>query len=179
MMSTGAEALGATIRIVAYDPRWPEMFQHEADKIRAALEPRALLIEHVGSTSVPGLAAKPVIDVVLVVADSADEPAYAPALQSAGYRLHHREPDWFEHRMFKWYQPPVNLHVFSEGCPELERMLLFRDWLRINRPDRELYAQAKLELAQQRWNKIQEYADAKTAVVREIIERARVGLRAS
>lgn len=118
------------IRIVEYDPRWPEMFAREAERIRAALGDRALRIEHAGSTAVAGLAAKPVIDVVLVVADSREESAYASVLEAAGHRLLIREPEWYEHRMFKSPQPETNLHVFSRGCPEIERMLLFRDWLR-------------------------------------------------
>lgn len=130
-------------------------------------------IEHAGSTSVPGLAAKPVIDIVLVVADSADENAYAPALESAGYVLRIREPDWFEHRLFKGLDPETNLHVFSEGCSEIDRTLVFRDWLRANPADRDLYERTKRELASQEWEHIQNYADAKTAVIGEMLARAR------
>jgi GrpB-like predicted nucleotidyltransferase (UPF0157 family) len=132
-----------------------------------------LRIEHAGSTSVPGLAAKPVIDIVLVVADSADENAYAPALESAGYVLRIREPDWFEHRLFKGLDPETNLHVFSEGCSEIDRTLVFRDWLRANPADRDLYERTKRELASQEWEHIQNYADAKTAVIGEMLARAR------
>ena len=138
---------------------------------------RALRIEHAGSTSVPGLAAKPVIDIVLAVADSADESAYAPALESAGYVLRIREPDWFEHRMFKGLDPETNLHVFSEGCSEIDRTLLLRDWLRLHPADRDLYERTKRALAAQEWEHIQNYADAKTAVIGEIIARARASGR--
>ena len=133
-----------------------------------------LRTEHVGSTSVPSLAAKPIVDVLLVVADSADESAYVPPLESAGYRLHIREPHWHEHRLFKGPDTPVNLHVFSSGCPEIERMLLFRDWLRDHADDRELYEQTKRALAQREWKSGQDYADAKTPVVEEILTRARL-----
>src|SRR6266536_1192738 len=125
------------ILIADYDERWPERYRVEAERIRAALGPRALRIEHTGSTSVPGLPAKPIIDILLVVADSAAEAAYAPGLEAAGYVLAIREPDWHEHRMFKSADPAVNLHVFSLGCPEIDRILLFRDWLRGNVSDRE------------------------------------------
>jgi GrpB-like predicted nucleotidyltransferase (UPF0157 family) len=121
---------------------------------------------------VPGLAAKPVIDIVLAVADSGDEDAYVPTLESAGYVLRIREPEWFQHRMFKGPETETNLHVFSAGCSEIDRTLLFRDWLRSNAADRDLYARTKLELAQQEWEHIQNYADAKTAVIGEIMERA-------
>ena len=94
---------------------------------------RVLRLEHVGSTSIPGLAAKPIIDIVLVVADSADEAAYVPALEAAGYVLRIREPGWFEHRVLNGPDTKVNLHVFSDGCPEIGRMLAFRDRLRTRR----------------------------------------------
>jgi GrpB-like predicted nucleotidyltransferase (UPF0157 family) len=134
-----------------YDPEWRRLFEREADRIRDALGARALQIEHAGSTAVPGLAAKPIIDIVLVVADSSDEAAYVPALESAGYLLRVREPDWFQHRLLKGPDANVNVHVFSPGCAEIERMLLFRDWLRSNAADRELYERAKRELARQEW----------------------------
>jgi GrpB-like predicted nucleotidyltransferase (UPF0157 family) len=130
-------------------------------------------IEHVGSTAVPGLAAKPRIDVRLVVADSADEPAYVPAVEAAGYVLRIREPDWYEHRVFKGPDVDINLDVLSPGCPEIDRMLLFRDWLRSNASDRRLYERTKRELARRDWTYVQNYADAKTAVVEEILMRAR------
>ena len=162
------------ILLVDYDPQWPELFGREADRIRAALGNRALQIEHVGSTSVPGLVAKPIIDALLVVNDSADEDSYVPPLEAAGYLLRIRETDWYEHRMFQGPDTGINLHAFSSGCPEIERMLAFRDWLRSNAADRDLYARTKLALAQEEWKYVQNYADAKTAVIEEIIARARV-----
>ena len=150
------------------------MYRREADRITAALDRRVLQLEHAGSTAVPGLAAKPVIDIVLVVSESADEPAYVPDLEAAGYLLRIREPDWYQHRMFKGPRADVNLHVFSQGCPEIERMLLFRDWLRRNAADRELYARTKLALAEQEWDRVQDYADAKTTIIKEILVRARL-----
>ena len=165
--------LSAPIRLVDYDPEWPHRFQAEAETIRSAVGGQALRIEHVGSTSVPGLPAKPILDIVLVVADSANEAAYAAAVQKAGYRLQIREPDWYEHRLFQGPENKVNLHVFSAGCQEIERMLMFRDWLRKNDDDRELYARSKRALAQQEWKYTQNYADAKTAVVEDILSRAR------
>ena len=161
------------ILLVDYDPAWPGLFQREADRIRGALGERALRVEHVGSTAVPGLAAKPIIDVLLVVADSADEPAYVPALTPAGYVLRIREPDWYEHRQFKGPDTDVNLHVFSVGCPEIDRHLFFRDWLRAHEPDRQLYERTKRDLARQRWKYVQNYADAKTPIIQEITRRAR------
>ena len=161
-----------SIEIVDYDPGWPQLFSREADRVRAALGGRVLLLEHVGSTSVRGLAAKPWIDMVLVVADSADEAMYVPALEASGYGLRIREPNWYEHRMFRRLAPSVHLHVFSPGCPEVERMLLFRDRLRDNEADRRLYERTKRELARREWTYMQHYADAKSAVVEEIIARA-------
>jgi GrpB-like predicted nucleotidyltransferase (UPF0157 family) len=165
--------LSGPVELVDYDPAWPQLFAREAERVRAALGDRVLLLEHVGSTSVRGLVAKPRIDMLLVVAESTDEEAYVPALEAAGYALHIREPDWYEHRMFKGPDTAVNLHVFSPGCPEIERMLLFRDWLRSNESDRRLYERTKRELARREWTYAQHYADAKSPVVEAIIDRAR------
>jgi GrpB-like predicted nucleotidyltransferase (UPF0157 family) len=164
--------LSGPIRIVDYLPHWPELFAREVARIQSVLGSSALRIEHVGSTSVPGLAAKPIIDMLLVMADSGEEAAYAPALEASGYVLRIREPDWFEHRVFKGPDTDINLHVFSEGCPEIERVLLFRDWLRAHADDRELYQRAKRSLAEQEWKYVQNYADAKTAIVEELLARA-------
>jgi GrpB-like predicted nucleotidyltransferase (UPF0157 family) len=121
---------------------------------------------------VPGLAAKPLIDINLVVSDTTDEAAYVPQLEAVGYSLRVREPDWYEHRLLRGFDPPVNLHVFPPGCEEVERTLVFRDWLLANGADRELYARTKRELAQKDWKYVQNYADAKTAVIQEILGRA-------
>jgi GrpB-like predicted nucleotidyltransferase (UPF0157 family) len=133
---------------------------------------RVVRLEHAGSTSVPGLPAKPVIDVVLEVPDSSDEAAYLQDMEAAGYVLVIREPEWFEHRVFKGPDANVNLHVFTAGSSEVERMLRFRDRLRADDADRELYARAKRELAARDWKYVQQYADAKAAVVHEIMARA-------
>jgi GrpB-like predicted nucleotidyltransferase (UPF0157 family) len=166
------EEHNAPIELVEYDPAWPRLYEREAEKVRGALGEKALGLEHAGSTSVPGLAAKPIIDIVLTVADSADENAYVPALEDAGYVLSIREPDWHEHRALKGTEPKVNLHVFSAGCSEIERMLVFRDRLRTNEADRELYERTKRGLAERTWKYTQDYADAKTEVVEEILARA-------
>ncbi len=164
--------LNGPVYLAEYDPEWPRLFVREAERIQAALGDRVVLMEHVGSTSVPGLAAKPRIDILLVVPNSADEPAYVPPLEAAGYVLRIREPDWYEHRVFKGPDTDVNLHVFSPGCVEIERMLRFRDHLRRNAADHDLYERTKRELARREWKYTQNYADAKTAVVEEILARA-------
>jgi GrpB-like predicted nucleotidyltransferase (UPF0157 family) len=170
------EVLAGPVELVEYDPAWPRLFEREAARIGTALGDRVVLLEHVGSTSVPGLVAKPRLDIVLAVEDSADEPVYRPPLEAVGYVLRIREPDWFEHRLLKGRAPDVNLHVLSAGCPEIDRMLAFRDRLRANPADRDLYARTKRELAQRDWKYVQNYADAKTAVVEEILARARPAL---
>jgi GrpB-like predicted nucleotidyltransferase (UPF0157 family) len=160
------------IELVEYDEAWPVRFEREAKRIRTALGVRALQVEHAGSTSVPGIAAKPIIDIVLAVPDSSDEDDYVPALEATGYTLRIREPDWYEHRVLKKADPNVNLHVFSAGCVEIDRMLAFRDHLRTNEADRELYERTKRELAAREWAYVQDYADAKTEVVEQIVARA-------
>lgn len=168
--------LAGKIQVVDYDPHWPQLYEREAARVRAVLGNRVVRLEHIGSTSVPGLAAKPIIDMLLVVSDSADEDVYVPDMEAAGYVLRIREPDWYEHRLFKG--PNINLHVFSAGsagCEEIDRILLFRDWLRSDDADRALYQRTKLELAQRDWKYVQNYADAKTTVIEEIMARARSG----
>ena len=162
----------APILLAEYDPQWPVLFAREEKRMRDALGELALRIEHVGSTSVPGLAAKPLIDIVLVVADSSEEDAYVPPLEEAGYTLRIREPDWFEHRILKGPDTNVNVHTFSDGCSEVERMVAFRDWLCTHDDDRLLYESAKRELAAREWKYVQNYADAKSEVVEEILARA-------
>jgi GrpB-like predicted nucleotidyltransferase (UPF0157 family) len=167
--------LSREIEIHDYDPRWPELYVREERRIRAALGDRVIRIEHTGSTSVPGLAAKPIVDIALEVPDSADEASYVPALEAAGYVLRIREPEWYEHRCFNGPDTSVNLHTFSRGCEEFDRMLLFRDRLRSHSAHRALYEAAKRELAARDWKYAQQYADAKSEVVREILLRAQPG----
>lgn len=160
--------LHGPVILLAYDPKWAEMYESEAAVIREALGAKALVLEHIGSTSVPGLVAKPCIDIVLGVADSADEEAYAPQLDAAGFVLRRREPDWHEHRVFKSERINVNLHVWSAGHSEIERHLAFRDWLRTHPDDRDAYAAAKQRIAQGNFDHMNQYADAKDEIVRQI-----------
>ncbi|SDI80040.1 GrpB family protein [Natribacillus halophilus] len=162
----------ATITLLEYDSSWPKLFEREADRIRSVLGTEVLQLEHVGSTSVPGLCAKPIIDIVLVVTDAADETTYVSVLEKAGYKLRIREPEWFEHRLLKGPDTDINLHVFSKGTSEIKKMVRFRDWLRANEADRDKYAAVKRRLAQREWRHVQDYADAKDTVVQEIMERA-------
>ena len=160
------------ISLVEYDPTWPAQYEAVAARIREAIGETAVVLEHAGSTSVPGLAAKNQIDVTLGVPDATDETAYVPALEAAGFEFAIREPEWFEHRLFRGVEPKTNLHVFSADCEEITRMLAFRDWLRTHPEDRERYEREKRRLAGQSWGTVQDYADAKTDVVREIVGRA-------
>jgi GrpB-like predicted nucleotidyltransferase (UPF0157 family) len=160
------------IVVVDYDPAWPGRFRREEAKVRATLGEAALAVEHIGSTSVPGLAAKPIVDILLVVEDSGEEASYLPALEEAGYVLRVREPDFHEHRMFRTPEKDVHLHVYSAGSPEIERYLLLRDRLRENGEERELYVGTKRELARRDWPSMQHYAEAKTEVIEGIIARA-------
>lgn len=163
----------APVVIADYDPAWPRWFDEDRALIEAALGPVALSVEHTGSTSVPGLPAKPIIDVLLRVDDSADESSYVPALVAVGFELRIREPEWLEHRCLRRRGEPhdVNLHVFSPryAAEEIERVLVFRDWLRTHDDDRNRYAATKRELATRDWKYVQDYADAKTEVIAEIL----------
>ncbi len=163
----------APVDLAEPDPAWRDQYAELARLIHDALGPSAVVVAHVGSTSVPGLPAKPIIDVLLVVDDPADEGAYVPALEAAGFELHLREPGWHQHRLLRYAAPAANLHVFAPDSAEAERMLLFRDRLRANAHDRARYEGAKRELAARTWVYVQDYADAKSSVVEGIIARAR------
>lgn len=104
--------LSGRIELKEYDPAWNALYETERQKICKALNRDGIVIEHVGSTSVPGLCAKPIIDILLLVEDSSDEGSYVPELEKAGYVMRVREPDWYGHRMLKGVEPEVNLHVF-------------------------------------------------------------------
>ncbi|MEV2274483.1 GrpB family protein [Nocardiopsis sp. NPDC049922] len=160
------------VHLSPYDPKWPYLFRRESERVGAALGDRVLLFEHVGSTAVPGLAAKPCVDLLLVVADSADESAYLPDLEAAGYSLVIREPHWYEHRVLKGPNVNLNLHVLTEGCVEIERMRRFRDHLVADADARARYEAHKRELAQRTWDRIQDYAEAKSEVIEEILAAA-------
>jgi GrpB-like predicted nucleotidyltransferase (UPF0157 family) len=158
-----------------YNPEWPTWFEQDRAGIESALGDVALSVAHAGSTSVPGLPAKPIIDVLLQVPDSTDEPSYLPALEEAGYTLRIREQH-LEHRCFYRRGEPhdVNLHVYSPRHAQVEiaRMLRFRDWLRTNEDDRNRYAATKRELSTKNWRYVQDYADAKTEIVEDILARS-------
>ena len=161
------------IVLLEYDPAWAVRFSREAAAIRAALGERCLRLEHIGSTAVPGLAAKPVVDILLVVEDPADEASYLAALEAAGYELRIREPDWHDHRMLRTPAKDVHLHVFGPASPEIERYFLLRDRLREDPAERELYAATKRRLAARDWPTMDHYAQAKGEVIEAIVARAR------
>lgn len=163
------------VRVVDADPGWPAAFDAVAERVRRALGWRALVVEHVGSTAVPGLPAKPIVDVDLVVADPAEEAAYVPALEAAGFVLRVREPWWHEHRLLRGDAPVSHVHVFGADSPEVVRHRLFRDWLRGNPDERARYAAAKREAAaaaQAAGEHMMQYNARKERVVREIYDRA-------
>jgi GrpB-like predicted nucleotidyltransferase (UPF0157 family) len=161
------------IKIAEYDSTWPALFAKHAKIIGDLLGSAAWRIEHIGSTSVPGLAAKPIIDILVVVKDSTDESVYLRQLEAAGYVLRVREPDWHEHRMFRTRDKDVHVHVYSDGCPEIARNLTFRDRLRRNANDRTRYEQTKRQLATQDWSDMNAYAEAKTDVIEDVIAASR------
>jgi GrpB-like predicted nucleotidyltransferase (UPF0157 family) len=159
------------VRVAPYDEAWPERAAELIAAIRGALGDRVLELEHVGSTSVPGLAAKPVLDVVLSVADPADEAAYVPALEPLGLVLHIREPDWEEHRMLTRPDRSVNLHVFGPTASEPHRLVAFRDWLRSHDDDRAAYGALKVALADEGFERVMDYNNHKAELVYDIYER--------
>jgi GrpB-like predicted nucleotidyltransferase (UPF0157 family) len=161
------------IVLVDYDPAWRARYDREVATIREVLGDRVVHVEHIGSTAVPGLVAKPIIDILVVVDDSSREADYLPALEDAGYVLRVREPRFHEHRMLRTAARDVHVHVYSVGCLEIDRQLRFRDWLRRSDADRREYAATKRDLASRPWKSMQYYAEAKTDVIDRILARAR------
>ncbi|KAL5358573.1 GrpB domain protein [Aspergillus floccosus] len=173
-IETVATRKNKPVEIVEYNPEWKTRFQVISQKIQDALGDRALSVAHVGSTSVPGLPAKDVIDVDVVVADPTAEENYVPALEAAGFQFLFREPKWHEHRFFSLADPYANIHVFGPDSPELVRHRLFRDWLLTHEDDRNLYVDAKRRAAaesRREGDTVQQYNDRKEPVIREILRR--------
>jgi GrpB-like predicted nucleotidyltransferase (UPF0157 family) len=162
---------GRPVEVVPYDDEWPNEFERLSKLLRGALGDRVLALEHVGSTAVPGLAAKAVIDADLTVADSGDEAAYVPDLEALGFVLRVREPEWEEHRVLAVEDPKTNLHVWSPGSIEAQRHAAFRDWLRAHADDRDGYGALKTELAASGFADVMDYNNHKAALVYDIYEK--------
>lgn len=158
------------IEVVAHDPDWFARFGVQKESIQKVLGDLALSIDHVGSTAVIGLAAKPIIDIDLIVENPENEASYVPTLESIGYELTIREPSWYQHRMLKLHDPMVNLHVFGKNCPEHHRHLLFKEWLQTHPDDLADYAAIK-EIAKNDVNTMQAYNQKKQDVVRAIYQK--------
>ncbi|WP_156759769.1 GrpB family protein [Microbacterium karelineae] len=169
------EPQAVPIDVIDPDPRWPAAFDGLAERVRSALGARVLDITHIGSTAVPGLPAKPIIDIDLILADPAEEDVWVPPLERAGFVLTVREPWWHEHRVMKAADPAANLHVFSPDAPEPWKHRIFRDHLRRDAQDRELYARAKRDAAvasSEAGETVMAYNARKEKAVREIYARA-------
>src|SRR4051794_40658738 len=165
----------ALVEVVAPDATWAESYAVARGRIRTALGERVLAVAHVGSTAVPGLWAKPTIDIALTVAESADEGAWLPDLEAAGFELLIREPDWEEHRMVRGRAPASNVHVFSSGAREPRRLVMFRDWLRTHPDDRDRYAAVKRDVAARGFTDGMLYNNAKAGFVYDLYEKVFAG----
>jgi len=162
------------ILIVDYDQAWSDRFEVERRRVDRALGDSAIRIEHFGSTAVPGLAAKPIIDVLVTVENPEADDVLVPRLEAAGYWLRVREPG---HRMFRTPGGDVHLHVWGDADPEVSHCLGFRDRLRESREDREAYERLKRELARSDWADMNDYANAKTGLIAEILAKANLAPR--
>lgn len=168
------------IAIIEPNPAWPQRFFDTKARIEAVLGSTAVAILHSGSTSVPGLPAKDIIDIDLVVKDIKDEKSYVESLEKLGFLFLFREPGWHQHRFFvdEGDRPgthAINLHVFGPDCAEVERHRIFREWLLTSPNDLQLYARVKRECASDSENageSMQEYTVRKSKIVQEILDRA-------
>lgn len=156
------------VELAEPDPAWPEDFLAHRARLLAALGPLASQLDHVGSTSVPGLAAKPVVDVQLVVPGVEREPDFLPALEAAGYVLRVREPG---HRVVQAVPAlgAANVHIHEDGDPQLADRLRLRDRLRTDPAARERYEQVKRSLAGRVWPDVNHYSEAKSDVIAELL----------
>jgi GrpB-like predicted nucleotidyltransferase (UPF0157 family) len=157
------------------DERWADVYREHRQRILEALSAVDVQIEHIGSTSVPGLAAKPVVDIVVAVEDITAEEDHLDALLAAGYELRVREPG---HRLVRTPARDVHVHLYGRDDPAVADYLLLRDHLRSDAADRALYERTKRDLLGRRWEDSNDYADAKTEVITAIKERARSSARA-
>jgi 16S rRNA processing protein RimM len=157
------------IEVVDYDPDWPQQFEAEASRLRDALADVAVRIDHVGSTSVPGLAAKPTVDIHVSVPDVYDREAYFPLMFGLGYE-HTPDPAFPDYPFFGWPSAKAprtfNLHVCQAGTETEQRHLRFRDRLRTDSQARDEYAALKRRLALECGNDIEAYIDAKDAFIK-------------
>ncbi len=164
------------IAIEEHDPKWMSTYDVVIELISGALGSRALELHHIGSTSVPGLPAKPIIDIDLIVEDPADESNYLPELLNLGFIHAVREPWWHQHRlvMLRQSERTAHVHIFGPDCPEVIRHVMFRDWLRTHPDDCELYANAKRSAAGATNAEVgtgMDYNRRKECVVRDIYDR--------
>ncbi len=172
----GPEAL--RVGLESYDPRWVETYLHHRQRILHALAPAAIEVEveHIGSTAVPGLAAKPIVDIVVAVPDITAEEDYLDALLAVGYELRVREPG---HRLVRTPARDVHVHVYERGDEAVGDYLLLRDHLRTDTADRDLYESVKRALLAQQWDDMNAYSDAKDDVILAIKSRARAAAHPS
>jgi len=157
------------LHVVDYDPHWAHIFLVHQQRIQTALAAVPVDIHHIGSTSVPGLPAKPIVDIAIAVDDITAEEDYLTPLLAAGYLLRVREP---AHRLVRTPERDVHVHILEKGDPAITRYLVFRDRLRSDADDRALYAETKKALIRQGFDDMNAYSDAKTDVIAAIVARA-------
>jgi GrpB-like predicted nucleotidyltransferase (UPF0157 family) len=158
------------LELVSYDEQGPNIFRLHHDRIRRALVGVVEAVEHIGSTSVPGLAAKAIVDIVVTVEDITADEDYLDPLIEAGYELRVREPG---HRLVRTPARDVHMHVLEQDDPAFDEYILFRNHLRSDADDRLLYESTKRALLIEDWDDMNSYAEAKTEVITAIKQRAR------
>lgn len=157
------------IEVIAYNPQWPKIFESEAKLIKQALGNNCITIHHIGSTSIPGLSAKPIIDILPVVRDIQEVDKATNAMESLGYEAKGEYGIAFRRYFQKGKRTRThNVHVFQEGDPEISRYLKFRDWMRSHADDAENYGKLKVELAAKFPQDILQYCNGKDAFVANI-----------
>lgn len=168
------------INVVSYNPNWPEQFQVAADRLTDTLGENVISVHHIGSTSIPGMFAKPTIDILLVVKSHAVLDADQQVMKDLGYipRGENGIPGRRYFFRLAGERHCFHLHSFEEGHSEIQRHLNFRDYLRVHPNEAHAYGALKLKLADRFRCDPQSYTEAKTAFIRKVDQRAAAWQRA-
>jgi len=175
--------MGALVVIVEYDPQWPTLYEEEKDRILAVVGRVIVAVEHIGSTAVPGLGAKPIIDIMAAVPHLADAEQCIEPLETIGYEYVPEYNDIIPERRYFHKGPPEgrthHLHIVELTSEFWERHLLFRDFLRTHPEEAQQYDLLKKELAVRFRSNREAYTDAKTSFIESVVAKAQAEKRSS
>lgn len=165
-----------SVKLVPYDPLWPQQYEAERCLLLEAIVEKILSIDHIGSTSVPGLGAKAIIDIIVGVEDKKNADEILEAIKPLGYIHTSRgeDPNWFCCTCRIAGEVRFHLHLVKFDSDFHLKHIIFRDWLRVHQEDARRYYELKLDLAERYGHDMVIYANAKTDFIRSIVEKAKM-----